>query len=155
MTRIEVTLDIKAPIDRTFATITDPKRGPEWNPNIREVVDLSDDPVREGSTWRQVTVMMGRPVTLKCRVVDYEPPLVGTLEIDGSYHGRIRTVCRDLGNAVRVTQVLDFEPPGGALGRMAAGFARPQLQREMTQTLERQRAVLEHQEGELRGPGNP
>lgn len=140
-------MDIRAPIDVVFAALTDPRRGPEWNPNILDVSGLSRGPLGPGSSWQQTMVMLGRPTSLTCRIVQWNPPHEGLLEVSGPHNARIRTICRPLDGGTRVTQILDFVPPGGALGRLAANLMGSRLQQEVAQTLERQRAVLEKEAG--------
>ncbi|MBV9281477.1 MAG: SRPBCC family protein [Chloroflexi bacterium] len=143
MATVEASIDIKAPIQQVFATITDPRRAPDWNPNVIEVKDVSEGQLGEGSTWRQVTLILGRQANLVCRIARFQPPHEGLLEISGDQRATIRTTCQSQGAYTRVTQVIDFVPPGGVVGRMAAGLLGPTLKNELTQTLERQRQALE------------
>ena len=150
---VEDTIDIRAPIDRVFEALTDPRRGPEWNPNIVDVQMLSGMPIGEGTSWRQVTVMLGRPTNLLCRITRYRAPHEGLLEVSGAYGGRIWTLCEENGGVTRVTQRLEYEIPGGALGRMAAGLAGTAIRREMVKGMQRQRETLEREAGGHGGPG--
>jgi len=147
VTTVEHSVDIRAPIDAVFAALTDPRRGPEWNTNILDVAGFSGYPLQVGSTWRQTMMMMGRPTTLNCRIAQWDPPYEGLLEISGGQRAQVRTQCRPVGASTRVTQVLDFVPPGGALGRLAANLAVSAVRREMAVAMERQRAALEREIG--------
>ena len=146
MSEVRDSIDIRAPIGRVFAAVTDPRRNMEWNPNILDVQNVSTEVPQEGTTWRQTTVMMGHPTQLECRIVRYRPPHDGLLEVTGQYEAKITTTCREVGESTRVTQILEFAPPGGMLGRMAANFIKPSLQRELAAALSRQRDALENQE---------
>lgn len=150
---IERSIDIRAPIDDVFAVVTDPKRGPQWNENVLEVQDVSDGPVREGTTWKQIVVMLGRRTTLDCRIVRYQPPHEGLLEISGPYRASIVTQCCAVESGTRVTQTIDFVPPGGIVGQIGARLFRPQLEREVAHALEHQRAALERGTGGRDGSG--
>jgi uncharacterized protein YndB with AHSA1/START domain len=145
VTQVEATLDIRAPIELVFLAITDPRRAREWNDNVADVTNISDYPVRQGSTWRQVTIMAGRPTNLNCRIATFRPPYEGLLEISGGQKGSVRTLCELIPGGTRVRQILDFVPPGGALGRLAAKAISPVVHRELTQALERQKATLERE----------
>jgi uncharacterized protein YndB with AHSA1/START domain len=145
MTRVEADIDIRAPIEMVFSAITDPRRASEWNDNVTEVTNVSDYPVRQGSTWRQVTIVAGRPTNLNLRVASFRPPYEGLLEITGGQKGTIRTQCEKIPGGTRVRQVLDFVPPGGALGRLAAKAIGPVIHHELAQALERQKAALERE----------
>lgn len=142
MTSVEQTIEIRAPIERVFDALTDPRRGPEWNPNIVEVTDFSGYPVHEGTTWRQVVMMLGRPMRLTCRVAEFQPPYAGVVEISGDQRGRIWTRCAERGAATHVVQGMEFVPPGGALGRLGAGMMRGRIQQELHGTMVRQRDAL-------------
>lgn len=143
MTRLQVDIDIRAPIHVVFANLTDPKRGPQWNPNILDVSDLSEYPVREGTTWKQTTVVFGARIKVNCRITRFQPPDEGVLEITGLQNAELQTICSELGGVTHVTQVLDAVLPGGKLGNLAGNLFKSQLQRELTETLRRQRDVLE------------
>jgi uncharacterized protein YndB with AHSA1/START domain len=146
MTQIEESLNIKAPLEAVFQALTDPRRTVEWNPNIIEVSDV-EHPVRVGSSWRQVTMVAGRRMNLNCRVERYEPPHVGVLHISGDQTGKTWTKCQAVDGTTRVSQGIEFEVPAGMFGRVAAGFARGMLQRELAHTMARQRDILEREAG--------
>lgn len=150
MTKVEHTVDIQAPIQEVFAALTDPHRTVEWNPNIVEVSGVNG-PMRVGSSWRQVTMIMGHPSTLTCTVVRCQPPHEGVLEISGEHQGRTWTRCEPLGSGTRVTQGVEFNPPGGKLGSLVGGLARPAMHRELKQTMARQQAILEREHGAAHG----
>lgn len=145
MASVEETADIAVPVDRVFSALTDPRRTTEWNKNVLEVQDISDDVPREGTTWTQMTLVSGRPARLTCRVTVYRPPHEGVLEISGDYKGRTWTVCKPNGAGTRVTQGIEFTLPGGPLGRMASGLVSRLMRNELRDTMARQRAVLEEE----------
>lgn len=145
VTTIERTIEINAPIERVFAALTDPRRGPEWNPNIVDVRDVTT-PMGEGATWRQTILVAGRPQHMSVRVSRYAPPTEGELQVTGDQTARIWTRAQDLGGRTRVTQGMDFAPPGGALGGLIGGMAKAMVARELEQAMQRQRAQLEGEE---------
>lgn len=147
MPAIEHRIEIKAPPAFVFAALTDPLRAPEWNSNVLEVKNVSGIPLGEGTTWQQVTVMMGKAATLNCRIASFEPPTSGLLELSGPYAAKIWTVCEPSPDGTQVLQRIDFVPPGGLLGGMAAKVIQPLLAREIAQTMERQRQILEREAG--------
>ncbi len=151
MPTIEDSIEIKAPVGEVFAALTDPHRTGEWNPNIIEVRDITEGTMREGTSWRQIAMIAGRKVNLTCRIQRFEPPYLGELDIAGDQRGRVLTVCRETSEGTQVTQSLEFVPPGGMLGQMASTMLQPMLRRELTQTLARQRDILEREEGAKSG----
>jgi uncharacterized protein YndB with AHSA1/START domain len=147
MGEITESVDIMAPIDHVFAALTDPRRGPEWNPAITGIEGLTPGPSQVGTQWNQSTLVAGRAIKLMCKITRLEPPTYGVLEISGDQRGTITTHCTPTTGGTRVTQTLDFVPPGGIFGQMAGGFLSNALRREMMRTMERQRAVLESEAG--------
>jgi uncharacterized membrane protein len=89
--------------------------------------------------------MAGRPTNLNCRIATFRPPYEGLLEISGGQRGTVRTLCEPVSGGTRVRQILDFVPPGGAFGRIAAKAISPVIHHELTQALERQKAALERE----------
>jgi uncharacterized protein YndB with AHSA1/START domain len=153
MTRVEAEAIIAAPVERVFDAITDPKQGSRWNPNILAVTDLSSFPVQKGTTWRQTTVMLGRPTELDCQIVGFEPPHQGVLHVSGPQQATIVTSCLPTERGTRVTQVVEFHLPGGPLGGMAAKFIGPRMQRELDETLNRLKEIVERECEGVHGSG--
>jgi uncharacterized protein YndB with AHSA1/START domain len=144
MTVVETSVDIRAPIAAVFREITDPRRAAEWNPDIVEVRDPVL-PVGVGTTWTQVMSVTGRILTLQCRIVRYDAPTYGELEVSGDQNARITTRCDELNGITRVSHRVDFVPPRGALGAIAGSVMKGMLQRELTRTAARQRETLERE----------
>jgi uncharacterized protein YndB with AHSA1/START domain len=150
---VQETVDIAAPIEEVFAGITDPARSPEWSTEVIDVRDLSDRPVQEGTTWEQVVRLAGRHVHFQCRVAELRPPYEGVLQISGDHQGRISTRCEPTEAGTRVTQEIEFVPPGGMLGRLAGGLLGPAVKWELRRTMERMRETLEKEAGGAGGAG--
>ena len=147
MAEVTESIDIRAPTDRVFAALTDPWRGSEWNPAITGIQDITPGPVRIGTQWTQSTHIAGRPIQLVCRITELQAPFLGVLDVSGDQQGKITTRCAEVPGGTRVTQTLEFVPPGGIFGQMAGGFIGNGLRREMVRTMERQRSVLEQEFG--------
>jgi hypothetical protein len=143
MTVVEESIDITGPIASVFATVTDPRRAPEWNPSVVEVDNFSGYPIQPGTTWEQVVMVLGKPMRLLCRVTEYAAPHSGVIEVSGAQRGRIWTRCQALGDVTRVTQGMDFIPPGGMLGRLGVSVMKGRIQQELYKTMIRQRDALE------------
>lgn len=154
MPAVQRSVVINAPIVEVFTAATDPNRGPEWNPNIKPggAVPL---PVTAGSQWKQVTIAMGRPISLTCTVVNFQPPYYGELAITGEQQGRTITRCEEVDSGTRLTQILEFAVPGGMLGRMMSGMAESMLGRELDHSMRRMKMTLEMEHGGADGSGTP
>jgi len=145
MPYFEQAIEIHAPVHRVFAALTDPKRGYDWNPNIVDVSDIETYPPQEGTSWRQVIMVAGRATKLQCQIVQWDPPRQGELRVSGDQRATIWTRCTAHGEDTRVVQAMEFAVPGGALGKLAEGMIRGALQREVKQTLQRQKQILERE----------
>jgi uncharacterized membrane protein len=141
--QVRETTDIRAPRDVVFEAITDPRRTMEWNPNIVDLRDVQGIPVGVGSHWIQATRIAGRMLELQCRIVRWEPPAIGVLEVSGPQQAVITTECVSIAGGTRVVQTIDFKPPGGLIGAMAGGLIGQQLMRELRGSMKRQKAALE------------
>jgi uncharacterized protein YndB with AHSA1/START domain len=145
MGQIQETLDIRAPIDRVFAALTDPSRASDWNPAVKNAQGAPTGPAHVGTQWNQSAIVAGRPVNLVCRITGLEAPTYGVLEVSGDQRGTITTRCSEIDGGTRVTQTLDYTPPGGIFGQMAGGMIANAIRREMIRTMERQRTIIEEE----------
>jgi uncharacterized membrane protein len=151
MPTVQRSIEIDAPIAEVFTAATDPRRGPEWNPNIQQVESVAE-PVGEGSRWEQTAMAMGRPMQLICTVAAFQPPNYGELLITGDHQGRTVTRCEEVDGKTRLTQALEFVLPGGMLGRVVGGMVDSMLGRELEQSLRRIKMTLELESGNGSGP---
>jgi uncharacterized membrane protein len=151
--QVRETIEIRAPREAVFDAITDPRRTMEWNPNIVDLRDLQGIPVGVGSHWIQATSIAGRVVELQCRVVAWNPPALGVLDVSGPQTAAITTECSSVPGGTRVVQTIDFKPPGGLLGAVAGGLIGQQLGRELRASMQRQKAALEGAMSESGGSG--
>lgn len=154
MPTIEESITVRAPQAAVFAAVTDPRRAREWSPRIIEVKDIAPYPPQEGTTWQQIAGMAGQTASMRCRIVRFQPPTEGVLEIaGGDQQGVLTTRVSQAADGTRVDQTLDFKTPGGLKGKMMAAVAGPMLQREMNQALVRLRDTLEREAGATDGSG--
>ena len=66
MNKVHVKTEIKAPIERVWETVMDPKRLKDWVTIHRSVKDVSANPLSQGSTMEQVLHIRGVCVSV-CR----------------------------------------------------------------------------------------
>jgi uncharacterized membrane protein len=144
---VEDSIDIRAPVDAVFKAITDPRRTMEWNSSIAGVSGLSEYPPRLGTSWSQVAMVAGRKMDLNCRIVSWNEPYEGALQVTGGQRATITTRCREVGDVTRITQTIDFIPPGGLLGSLAGGMISSAVKREMRGAMQRQKEAIEREAG--------
>jgi len=72
----EVQSGVSVVIERSpevvFAALKDVARHTEWARGPEAITDLSDDPIRLGTTWRQATKIAGRRIVADVQVNAYE-----------------------------------------------------------------------------------
>jgi uncharacterized protein YndB with AHSA1/START domain len=71
--RIESAVDIARLPAEVFAVVTDVAHHPDWSSGVERVTDLSDAPIRPGTTWTQFSRILGREFEVHAKVVGLVP----------------------------------------------------------------------------------
>ena len=152
MASVEESVEVRAPIDAVFTQVTDPRRVPEWNTAVIEVHDV-EYPIRVGSAWAQTISVLGRPANVTCTVTQFEPPRFGEILVAGDQQARLWTRCDSGPSGTRLTQGVEFEPPGGRIRAIVGKAVTSRIRHELRATMARQRETLEREAGETNGSG--
>lgn len=67
--RVELSVELAAPVDRVFALLSDPRQRPRWQASLRGVEVLTEGPPRVGTRWRERPLGMG---PLELEIVAFE-----------------------------------------------------------------------------------
>ena len=70
--RVAARINIERSPAEVFALVTDIAHQPDWSAAVEKVTDLADEPPRLGTTWTQVTSLLGHRVEARARVVGLE-----------------------------------------------------------------------------------
>jgi len=147
MSTVHVTIDIDAPMERVWETIMDPNRWGEWVTIHRSVRNVSDHPLKEGSTLQQVLHVRGVSFHVNWTLAELTAPRRADWEGRGPAHSRatIRyALSGDSNGPTKFEYTNEFNPPGGRLGvlasRVIVGAA---SEREANHSLSRLKALLE------------
>ncbi|MEP7379035.1 MAG: SRPBCC family protein [Chloroflexota bacterium] len=70
--RVAARINIEQSPPVVFALVTDIAHQPDWSAAVEKVTDLTDEPPRLGTTWTQVTSLLGHRVEARARVVGME-----------------------------------------------------------------------------------
>jgi carbon monoxide dehydrogenase subunit G len=147
MSTVRVTIDIKAPIERVWETVMDPNRLKDWVTIHRSVKDVSDQPLRNGSTMAQVLQMRGVSFKVHWKLTDVNEPNHAEWEGSGPAHSvaRIRYELASNGEGQTAFEYTnEFKPPGGRLGNVASRvIVGAASEREANNSLQRLKALLE------------
>jgi len=123
MATIERSVDIDAPAQRVWELLEDVRRLPEYSESTSEVRDAPERLTSVGQEYVQVGRVLGVKLTSHWRVTAIEPDHLisseGTLTAGVRYclTQRLESLSED---ASRLSITIDYDVPGGALGRFAA-----------------------------------
>jgi uncharacterized protein YndB with AHSA1/START domain len=147
MSLVHVKTKIDAPIERVWETVMDPQRLEQWVTIHRAIKNVSDGPLRAGSTMDQVMHFRGISFSVHWTLVDVHPPKHAEWEGRGPAYSRarIRYELSDSGDGGTDFEYFnEFTPPGGRLGvvasRVIVGAA---SEREANSSLQKLKALLE------------
>jgi uncharacterized protein YndB with AHSA1/START domain len=147
MSTVKTDIEIDAPIEKVWETVMDPERLKDWVTIHRDVKDVSDRPLKQGSTMDQVLHMRGISFRVQWTLVDVSEPNVAQWEGRGPAHSRAKIryeLSGDENGRTQFQYTNEFTPPGGRLGSLASrvvvGAA---SEREASNSLSRLKALLE------------
>jgi uncharacterized protein YndB with AHSA1/START domain len=150
MSRVSLTIEIDAPIERVWATVMDPDRLGEWVTIHRSVSNVSARPLEDGATMDQSMHIRGVTFKVHWTVEEVRAPNLVVWNGRGPAHSSAR-ISYELSDDGKGGTVFDycneFKPPGGRLGSVASRFVvGAASEREARKTLDRLKALLEDQE---------
>jgi uncharacterized protein YndB with AHSA1/START domain len=147
MSTVHATIEIDAPIQRVWDTVMDPSHLKDWVTIHRSVRDVSDEPLRKGSTMEQVLHIRGVSFHVHWTLTDVRSPERAEWEGQGPAHSlaRIRyELSGDGDGPTKFAYTNEFEVPGGRIGSMASRFiVGATSEREAHSSLARLKALLE------------
>ena len=135
------TVHIAAPAADVYARITDPRRRPEWLPELIGTSDVPDQPLREGDRFVGYAELLGHRLVghSEVRAADAAS---GRLEERVVIGARFTTTwdvtpTTTDGSACRVTHDIDVEFPQGPLGNVVRWLLTRYLDRLQRRGLQR------------------
>lgn len=108
------TREIGRPAREVFEFVSDSSNNPRWQKGQRSCVWTTPPPHGLGSVYEQEARFLGRTVSTRFKVVDYDPGRSITIEsIESSFPIRVRRSVEPLGpERSRVTAEISGEPGG-------------------------------------------
>jgi carbon monoxide dehydrogenase subunit G len=147
MSTVHATIQIDAPKERVWETIMDPDRLKDWVTIHRAVRDVSDHPLKQGSTMQQVLHMRGVSFHVNWRVVKLSAPNRAEWEGHGPAHSGAKisyALSGDGDGPTKFEYMNEFNVPGGRLGSFASRvIVGAHSQREANNSLQRLKELLE------------
>ena len=147
MSTVHAEIEINAPPQRVWDTVMDPRRLKDWVTIHRSVSNISDEPLRRGSTMDQMLHMRGVSFHVHWTLKDVSSPRRAEWEGQGPAHSEARIRYQLSGDGkgpTRFAYTNEFHTPGGRLGDMASRFiVGATSEREANRSLARLKALLE------------
>ncbi len=147
MSTVHATIQIDAPVQRVWDTVMDPDHLKDWVTIHRSVRNVSDEPLRRGSTMEQVLHIRGVSFHVHWTLTALSSPKHAEWEGQGPAHSlaRIRyELSGDDDGPTTFAYTNEFAPPGGRLGSVASKFiVGATSEREANNSLARLKALLE------------
>ncbi len=146
MSEVCVSIDIDAAPEEVWDLIMDPNRFDQWVTIHRRLGDVSDIPLKDGSTMDQTLCLRGVNFKVHWRVVELDPP--HRVVFEGRGPARSRAVIREelaaVDGGTRFSYTNEFHPPGWPLGTVASRVVIGGVpRREANASLERLKRLIE------------
>jgi carbon monoxide dehydrogenase subunit G len=147
LSRVTASIDIDAPPEQVWEVVMDPKRLGEWVSIHRDVEDVSDRPLKDGSTLKQKLCLRGVNFHVKWTVAESKAPELAVWDGRGPARSKAHTSYRLQPNGDGGTQFdyeNEFNAPLGPLGSVASRALVGGLpKREADNTLRKLKALVE------------
>ena len=147
MSTVSAKIAINAPIERVWETVMDPKRLGDWVTIHKSVSNVSDLPLRAGSTMDQTMHVRGLTFRVHWTLMAIDSPHHAEWEGGGPARStaiiRYELVSDDDGRTT-FQYTNEFHPPGGRIGNVAGRMiVGATSEREAARSLERLKALVE------------
>jgi uncharacterized membrane protein len=147
MSTVSAKIDIDAPIERVWATVMDPSRLGDWVTIHKSVSNVSDKPMRAGSTMDQSMHVRGLTFKVHWTLMAVDSPRRAEWEGGGPAHSmaviRYELSSNDEDHTT-FQYTNEFHVPGGRLGNVASRMiVGATSEREALKSLERLKALVE------------
>jgi uncharacterized protein YndB with AHSA1/START domain len=139
--KIELSTEIKRPVQDVFAYLTDPDKTPEWNGLVLESKASPAGPVRKGSKIQGVVKVVGRRFEVTADVTEFVPNEKFTTKGNSPFPNEQRFSVEPVAAGTRVTASGQFEP--GGFFKLAEPILDRILRRQMRAQFDTLKEILE------------
>jgi uncharacterized protein YndB with AHSA1/START domain len=147
LSRVTASIDIDAPPEKVWDVVMDPQRLAEWVTIHRDLEEVSDRPLKDGSTLKQKLHLRGVNFHVKWTVAESREPELAVWDGRGPARSKAHTSYRLEPNGdggTRFDYENEFKPPLGPLGSVASRALVGGLpKREADHTLRKLKALIE------------
>ncbi len=144
---VSAEIEIAAPIDDVYEAMMDPRRLGDWVTIHRDLGELPELPLREGSEFEQKLALAGKSFKVSWEVARADPPREAEWVGSGPAGSGARVAYRlsESGDRTHVRYENEFDFPAGVLGKAAGRLlVRSPARKEAERSLERLQALLEN-----------
>ncbi len=119
---------IQAPVEKTFAYVTDPTNVPEWLVNLSEITDVTG--FGEGQHYRWKYSMIGLPFEGETTVKEHVPNERHVTESAGGIPSTFTMVFEPHEGGTKLVVDTEYTIPVPVLGKLAEKLVSKRMQRE-------------------------
>jgi uncharacterized membrane protein len=111
--RLEFTIDIYRPPCDVFALVGNLENDPKWQAAVVSAEKVSTGPIGEGTRFRHVVRLMGRPTKVDIEIVHHEPGATYTLHcISGPLTFGTEVRFERIASGTRLVTLVEGQPRG-------------------------------------------
>jgi len=134
-------IDIQAPVEKVFAYIADPAKGPEWMIGWTEVTDVTGSGVGQHYRWKYK--MVGIPLHGESTVTEHLPNERIVTDSKGGITSTFTWTFAPHGDGTKLDLQVDYTIPVPVLGKLAEKLAAKRNDREGDLWMENIKQMLE------------
>jgi uncharacterized membrane protein len=142
MVKIEVSVEIKQPIEKVFVAVTDLKSRSKWEPSMLEIEITSGDGWVTGAKLRGVNMVIGQQIPWIANVLEFETNKRMMLKVTSDMSAIVEHFSVDaIKDGTKLAIVYEMELFG--LAKMIAPMVTGGLEKQLKENLTRLKALLE------------
>ena len=141
MPKINKSININAPVEKVFAYVTDPTKGPEWLVGWTEVTDVTGSGVGQHYHWKYN--MVGIPLRGETTVREHVPNERRVTEGKGGVTSTWTFTFAPHEGGTKLDLELDYTIPVPVLGKLAEQLVLKRNQREADMSMQNIKERLE------------
>jgi uncharacterized protein YndB with AHSA1/START domain len=112
---------VDASPQEVWAVVSDPHNLPLWNRHIREVHDVPEHGVKEGTTYWTRLSFLGVSARVDAEVEEVDPPRFSRIRLTGPVEATVRTWINPAGSGrSRLEHEVEYHLRGGPVGELVA-----------------------------------
>ena len=140
--RVDVTVEIEAPLEDVFAYIIDFEKNPSWQQGMVSCTFTTPPPLAVGSQYQQVAQFMGRDVVSVFEVKKLIPNERVEFEtIESTFPIQIVREVKEQGGSTVVHAIINGQP--GGIIKLLSPFAKIMMRRSIEADYQRLKHLLE------------